>query len=259
MKQFISTTMPDKDGLLHICGSYYHYFVHVLRYKTGDTFTGGLPDGSKISLYIKNITQDTLVVQICSQKYAAESEPSCKISLFQSLPKGEKLDLIVRQATEVGVCKIYPFVSEHSLPRNIAEINKRLPRLQRIINAAREQSGSVVDTKIYPAATFGKILENWRGIQLAEPLSLGILLYEAAENTSGFHDLLSGDINHVAIAIGPEGGFSEKEAAAFIESGFKPIKIRGNILRTETAALYAEAIVKTLFMEREWTKTRMKN
>jgi 16S rRNA (uracil1498-N3)-methyltransferase len=195
------------------------------------------------------------------------------IFLFQALPKGAKMDLIVRQAAEGGINGIWPFVSDYATPKLAGETagpdrTGRVERWRRIIKEARQQSGSFIATEIAPPCTVEALLDHWGDLQNQGKRPLGIILHQdpmvpqgpgggiGPLAQGGFHDYLSINPDLVALAVGPEGGFSPEEVTEFVAAGFKPLVIGNTVLRTETAALYAAAAVRIILLENTtWTLT----
>ena len=259
MKQFILETGPGTDGLVRLEGDAYRYLVRVRRLAPGEYFSALLPGGDEVSVRVLSVDNKTLTGEI--EQHASISHSSLLIPhliLFQALPKGDKMDLIVRQAAEGGVSEIAPFVSEFSVVK--IKDNQRLTRWRRIIKEARQQSGSKVETEIHPPESLDGLFSRWERIQTAWPNSVGLLFHQtplANESLHGYlgksSELLPGA---VVVAIGPEGGFSSAEAERFMAAGFKPFTIGDTVLRTETAALYAQAAVRILLLERDSWETK---
>jgi 16S rRNA (uracil1498-N3)-methyltransferase len=169
------------------------------------------------------------------------------IILFQALPKSDKMDLIVRQAAESGITEIVPFVSEFSVAKANAGGQKFL-RWERIIKEARQQSGSRIETALSQPLTTDGLFDYWN--ELKKEGALGFLFHHLGLEQKSLHGYLSNNPKIVALAIGPEGGFSDKEVFCFLEHGFKPLTLGNTVLRTETAALYCTAAVRILLLER---------
>ena len=275
MKQFILETGPGKDGLVRLEGDAYRYLVRVRRLAPGEYFPALLPDGAEVSVRVLSVDNKTLVGEIIPQTTefpppsslasSASSVPlreniasNFSLILFQALPKGDKMDLIVRQAAEGGVAEITPFVSEFSMVK-INE-NQKLSRWRRIIKEARQQSGSKVETKICPPVSLDGLFSRWERIQAAWPNSVGLLFHQTPLANESLHGYLGKSQGlspeAVVVTIGPEGGFSPAEAERFMAAGFKPFTIGDTVLRTETAALYAQAAVRILLLERDSWETK---
>ncbi|MDR1466567.1 MAG: 16S rRNA (uracil(1498)-N(3))-methyltransferase [Treponema sp.] len=256
MKQFLLPVAP-KRGTVVLTGDDYHYLVRVRRYKEGVVFKALLPDGKEIRLLVQKLDGYRLVCQCLEQEIAPIQTSSPPIILFQALPKGVKIDIIIRQATEAGVSKIIPFISEYcafkqdSVPESK---NGRLERWRRIVREARQQSGSNVETEICNICTIEETTAQWNTLKSAYRKLSGLLLHQIPLAEGSFHQALE-DCDAVAVLIGPEGGFSEREAALFTNLGFIPLVMGQNIMRVETASIYAIGAVKTILLEVErWTK-----
>ncbi|GMO55997.1 MAG: 16S rRNA (uracil(1498)-N(3))-methyltransferase [Termitinemataceae bacterium] len=254
MKQFILETEP-KNGIVSLSGSGYRYLVLVRRMKKGDALNVRLPNGESAVSIIQEISGGTLTLQLTSIPASSPAAPISKkpaLILLQAMPKGSKLDLIVRQAAEVGITKVVPFFSKHCIKQDAGgwdAIGGRTDRLRRIVKEARQQSGSAVLTELSEPLGMAGLFEYWRSI--AEQ-SLGLLVYELGSDLPS--KLLTENAavhgasppQQIVFAIGPEGGFAAEEADLFIENGFKSISLGSNILRVETAALYAASAIQTL-------------
>ena len=274
MKHFVLSSPPNSEGIIHLYEKDFHYIVRVRRLKTGMIFDAILPGGEETKVRILSTVDHILIgecltlkttsfalQQSAAQKPAAILPP---LMLFQGLPKGSKMDTIVRQAAECGVSLVVPFESEYSTVR----INKesaaprtaeKLKRWEKIVKEARQQSGSSVETKIRKPCDFDGLLEFWESAKKEYKHPLGILLHqEALENEPlakrSFHGYLCNSPSLAVITVGPEGGFSPREVSLLLAAGFKPLLIGNTILRTETAALCGTAAIRIILLEREsWT------
>jgi len=252
VKQFLLNKEPDKNGDVHIDGNDYHYLVRVRRLATGEFFTARLPSGEETQVQIKSIDSKILIGK-CMPASAEETERNESVSippiiLFQALPKGDKMDLIVRQAAEGGIAKIVPFVSEFSIAKKLSGESQKFSRWEKIIKEARQQSGSKILTCLHKPLTINELLELWK--ELKNEGALGLLFHHQGLEQESLHSYLYKEPKITVLAIGPEGGFSENETALFLENGFKPLTIGDTVLRTETAALYCAAAVRILLLEK---------
>ena len=247
MKQFILNTEPDKNGAVRLEGDDYRYLVRVRRLAVGEYFPALLPGGGETLVQVTSIENDILTGKCITASPVSSSGKAPRIILLQALPKGEKMDLIARQAAEGGLVEVVPFVSEFS----IAKINtggQKFSRWQRIIKEARQQSGSAVETAIRRPLTIDGLFDYWK--TLLEEGAAGLFFHHQPLAQESLHSYLNNVPPVVALAIGPEGGFSDNEVKRFMEAGFKPLTIGDTILRTETAALYAAAAIRVLILER---------
>jgi 16S rRNA (uracil1498-N3)-methyltransferase len=257
MKQFILTSPPNGDGIIRLYGKDYHYLVRVRRLKGGSVFPALLPGGAETPVKVLS-TVDGILIGQCMEGGEGKAGGAAlpPIMLFQGLPKGTKMDLIVRQAAEGGLSEVVPFESEFSAVTIKPGMDEKLRRWERIVREARQQSGSVIPTAVKDPCTVDGLFGYWADLRQKHPRGVGILLHQEPWPAEGpleqgtFHDYLYNDPEFVAVAVGPEGGFSPGEAGRFIAEGFKPLVMGSTILRTETAALYAAAAVRIILLER---------
>jgi 16S rRNA (uracil1498-N3)-methyltransferase len=249
VKQFILSSEPNADGIIRLYGEDYHYLVRVRRLKTGSSFAALLPGGAETRVKILS-TVDNILIGECGGAFAPSKPALPPIILFQGLPRGTKMDLIVRQAAEGGVSEIIPFESEFSTAKIKGENSQeKMKRWERIIKEARQQSGSVIPTAVKPPCGVDGALAYWAQLKKDKPGGVGILLHQDPLDKGSFHDYLYNNPEFAALAVGPEGGFSPAEAAKFMAAGFKPLVMGNTILRAETAALYGAAAIRIILLE----------
>ncbi len=264
MRQYISQKNLDNDGLLEITGKDFRYMRQVLRLKIGDMVCVRFPDGKlqNMTLCKSDDSEKKILLQVCDGKsLPAENQPELNESpfveyyLFMCIPKSSKFDLIVRQATECGVSKIIPVVSEFS-QKGAEKMNFRGERFERIIKEARQQSGSAVSTAVENAVTVPEMCEIWKN-EIQKSASggydvFGFALYERSEFTTDFDCAFekaalaskSKKLRKCAVVCGSEGGISPDEIKMLLDCGFYAVHFKTNILRCETAALYGTAVLQ---------------
>ena len=260
MKKLILSSSPDRDGILRLREKDYHYLVRVRRLKPGAVFDALLPGNIETKLSVISVNDGVLTVQ-CMVTHDSIADCAALLTpvyLFQALPKGNKMDLIVRQAAEAGVSHILPFESEYSQVKIAlsldntqgASTGEKVRRWTRIIREARQQSGSLIPTAVEAPLKLQGLLDYWKKLKKDHESGVGILLHQdPLEQQGTFHDYLKDNPEFTVLAVGPEGGFSSAEAARFLAEGFKPLKMGNTILRTETAALYGVAAIRIILSE----------
>jgi 16S rRNA (uracil1498-N3)-methyltransferase len=268
MKRFILPALPDDRGLIRLAGRDFHYLVRVRRLREGDLFDAVLPDGRAVRVLAQSLADKCLTGE-CLPVELPDETALPPIILFQAMPKGARLDLIVRQAVEGGIAEIRPFVSAYSVPHisgeaspgkgGGADASKRVERWRRIVKEARQQSGSSRATEIAAPCTVEEALGYWETLKSRHARPRGIILHPFSGDPlvkGSFHGYLYDNPDLVVIAVGPEGGFSPGEVSRFVEADFKPLVIGNTVLRTETASLYAVAAVRVILLENTaWTLT----
>lgn len=209
-----------------------HHLLHVMRAKVGEEIEA-VCNQKLYSCIVKNTSP--LDIEI-NYEILVDSELPCHVTLFFALAKGDKIDLVVQKATELGVSRIVLINTERSVVRyNEKDIEHKLERFKKIVKEASEQSHRVIIPEIVGAYDIDKIPDS-----LLEDINL--LAYE---KEAGKSNLISSiDKKHsVSIIIGPEGGFSIKEVDYLVNRGFKLVSLGKRILRTETAAINALSVI----------------
>ncbi|MDR0376966.1 MAG: 16S rRNA (uracil(1498)-N(3))-methyltransferase [Spirochaetaceae bacterium] len=256
MKQFILPGMPDSGGRVCITGRDFHYLVHVKRLRPGAVLNALLPSGEPVKVRIVSMTEGCLTGERLLPQAAGPEETGREpqgsslppLILFQGLPKGAKMDRIICQAAEGGVTEIAPFISAYSVSRP-DDSGGRLERWRRIIREARQQSGSGTATRVRAAAAFDELLEYWEELKRKYERPVGLLFHQTPLEQGSFHEYLNNHPDLVVLAVGPEGGFSPEEVSRCMSAGFKPLTMGETVLRTETAALYAQAAIRIILVE----------
>lgn len=260
MRQFVAPFLPDSKGRLRLQGKDHRYLSTVLRLRQGDVLPVRFPDGSLVNMEVWEIGNKFIELRLSDREETTErgvsaleidrEEAGDEIWLFQFVAKAQKMDLIIRQATEVGVSYIVPVQSAFSVQVDSAD---RKERWRRIVREARQQSGSPRDTQVLSPCSLEKALQTWEEMA---PRGKGFVLYEEVGGSKTFHQgivsyLKDGaeDKRQCALVAGCEGGISRVELALLESKGFIPIHFRTNILRAETAALYGLAVLQNLLTE----------
>ena len=233
-KFFVDKNNIHNDKII-ISGENAHHISRSLRMAVGEHIVVSDMEGYDYACILDSFTDTTVTAKI-TQKYISSAEPEIHVHLYQALPKGDKLDLIIQKSVECGVYDITPFESEHCVVKikNDAE-SKKSDRRNKISLEASKQCGRGIIPKVYPSISFKTMLE-----QAAK--SDAVLFCYEGEGTlplaSALKKLRSErDINDISIIIGSEGGFSKNEVYEAEQNGFIKIGLGKRILRAETAAI----------------------
>jgi 16S rRNA (uracil1498-N3)-methyltransferase len=231
---FIAPT--DIDGkIIRIGGGQYNHISNVLRLKTGDGVVACLGDGYDLICEIIAIDKAAATLKIL-EKQKNICEPTHSVTLFQAVLKGEKMDLVIQKAVELGVFEVVPFESKNTVAKNSDAKNIRLNRIS--LEAAK-QCGRAVAPDIKAAASLDGVLKMLKNYdRIIFPYEL-----ERAQGLSPAYISKLALTGRVALIIGSEGGFSADEAQKLIEAGAKSVSLGNRILRAETAAICALSIV----------------
>jgi 16S rRNA (uracil1498-N3)-methyltransferase len=249
MRQFLLPKDFKGEGYITLTGKDYHYLRHVVRLREEDKLTGRTVSGSLYELTVHKVGKDKMVLKTIKVQEVNTNREN--IVLFQSLPKGKKMDTIIRQGTEVGVFKIVPVISENTVVKLLKkeEMEKKIERWKKISREALQQSGLACLPEIAFPIKLKDIPVSHKDINLfchQEPLrkqSLHSIFHLKRENLKK---------NFINILVGPEGGFSPLEVKSLEEKGFQPVFLGHTVLRTETAALFILSAVKLLLLEMDF-------
>jgi 16S rRNA (uracil1498-N3)-methyltransferase len=247
VKQFLLPRAYAGEPLLTLTGGDFRYLARVLRLGPGDERPAVDAQGRRYALRIVSVGASALDVEVSLRNEQASVGTGPEIILLQCLPKGRKIDLIVRQATEAGVARIIPVLSEHSLVRPNDE-GSHAERLRRIAREALQQSGAPRLPTIDAPRTLASIAGS------GEEWGIALFFHEQSLAATSLHRLLAGDAPRISLLIGPEGGLSQTETGLLEAAGFSPVYLGADVLRVETAALFALGAVRMIIQEKDsWT------
>jgi len=228
-----------------------HHLSTVLRARAGMTVQLFNGDGKNYSGEVTNTGKKTNVA--ISQVTANTSKSSLQLTLIQAIARGDKMDGIVRQATELGVAEIQPLYTTHSVSKlDTNREERKRDHWHSIVVSACEQSGRSELPLVNPILSLNQYLntcaethlntQRWILSPVAIPVSS-----TSGETSSGTSSSTPPSIQHTTIMIGPESGFDEDELNAAMKSGFTALQLGPRILRTETAGPAAIAVLQARF------------
>jgi 16S rRNA (uracil1498-N3)-methyltransferase len=222
------------DALVTIGGSAANHILRVLRLRPGDAIAAFDGRGGEYEARIEGLRKDAVSVAVGALR-AIERESPLAVTLAQGISRGERMDLVVQKATELGVRRIVPLVTERSVVRlDAKQADAKLRHWRAVAIAACEQCGR----NTLP--------------ELDAPTSLPAFLSAAAPDAARLvlspqGDLRVRDLNPAAalvVLIGPEGGLSTAELDSALRAGFEALRLGPRVLRTETAAIAALAVLQ---------------
>lgn len=241
---FAEQSAIGKDEIV-LTGADVNHIRNVLRMRPEDEILIADGQGSEYRCRLTKLEEAEIYAEIL-WKLDGNAELPSPITLFQGLPKSDKMDLIVQKCVELGVSRIVPVSTKRAVVKLDAKKEQtRLKRWSTISESAAKQSGRGVIPEITAVLTFQKALEE------ARKLDVFLIPYERAENMMETRRVM-GAIKpgqSIGIFIGPEGGFEETEVEEAVSTGAKAITLGKRILRTETAGLAVLAMLNYLLEE----------
>lgn len=236
---------------LHIAGSYgansvlelaadkARYLGRALRLRMGDNLSVFDGEGSEFAATITAIGKANATLRV-DDEIAVRTESPLRVHLVQGISRGERMDFVVQKATELGVKRLTPVLTDFSVVKlDAVRAEKRRAHWQKVAISACEQSGRVRLPRIDAPTP----LKNWFG-RKPKQVDSEIVLRPGA--TTPLAEIDS-PATKVCVLIGPEGGFSDTEFEDAEIAGFQPVSLGPRVLRTETAAIAAIAVLQSLW------------
>lgn len=209
----------------------------VLRCKVGEQLEVCDCNNSEYLCEITNIDKDVVNLDII-EKVDIKRESDIKVKLYQGLPKGPKMEMILQKLTEVGVDEIILVQTKRSVAKvDDKKEDKKIERWERIIYEAAKQSKRGQLPKLRGVLSFKEALEDMKSNDM------NICPYENERTVSIKNAIKDANINNIGIFVGPEGGFAEEEIEKIQDIDSKVVSLGPRILRTETASVVASSIV----------------
>lgn len=220
--QFYNHTVDIKD-------ENFNHIKNVLRMKIDDELIVSCKEtGNSFLCTISEIGDNKIVCKIIEERES--TEPKVEVTLFQGIPKSDKMELIIQKTVEVGINKIYPVEMKFCIGK--IKDNKKITRWQTISEAAAKQSKRNIIPTIENPISFKEMAEVLKEYDLA------LVAYENEEKTNIKEVLQQNpEAKKIAIIIGPEGGISKEEVESLVSNGTKEVSLGKRILRTETASI----------------------
>lgn len=233
MFHFFADQSQIDESVITITGDDVNHIKNVLRMKPGEQALISNRVDRDYLCEITELTGASVLFRIIEEMKESTELPA-RITLFQCLPKGDKMELIIQKAVELGVYRIVPVAARRCVVKLDAKKEAaRLKRWNLIAESAAKQSKRVVIPEVLPVMGFSE------AVAAMKELDKAFIPYECARGIEGSRQQISsvGPGMSIGVIIGPEGGFEEDEAASAVEAGAAEITLGRRILRTETAGL----------------------
>lgn len=232
--RFYVPTVSISEGVVSFSRDQRSQIRNVLRLREGDGVLVFDGTGKEYSVCLGSLDADA--VGCIMDEYMAETESPVRLTLVQSLPKGEKIDLILQKCTELGVAEFLIMETERTVPHISREkLPSRLDRWQSIIIEACEQSGRVRVPTLDGVLSLKSALDRTRG---AGPV---LIAWEGEKWNTLSSSIVSTD--RAILIVGPEGGFTQQEVATATQAGATPVSLGPRTLRAETAAIVGSSLI----------------
>lgn len=234
MYQFFADPSDIADRDIYLRGDDLNHIKNVLRMKPGEVISvsDGI-SGKEYRCHIEDFTDSSVHCRLDFIK-EKDTELPVKVYLFQSLPKGDKMDLVIQKTVELGVTGIIPVASKRCIVKlDGKKAHARAERWRGIAEASAKQSMRGIIPEVEEIISFEEALKR------AGDCDIRIIPYELSSDFGRTRSIIEGlkKDQSLAIFIGPEGGYAEDEISEAEASGVIPVTLGRRILRTETAAM----------------------
>ncbi len=242
MPRFYVEDCNDAQEQIAITGEDVNHIKNVLRLSIGDQIIICDGKGKEYTCRIASIDADAVFARIEDICQNAAELP-CAITLFQGMPKSDKMELIIQKAVELGAAEIVPVMMKRTVVKlEDKKKAKKIERYQAISESAAKQSGRGIIPEVSMFCSWKEALTR------ACEFDMILLPYESAEGITYARDVIRQaaqmpDGAKIAVFIGPEGGFAREEVEQAEAAGAKVITLGNRILRTETAGLTVLSIL----------------
>ena len=228
MPRFFAQNFDENNPLID--GSDASHIAKSLRMKFGEQLTVCDTKGTDYICEILDVS-DVITLKVL-EKQSSSSEPSVEVTLFQCVPKGDKLESIIQKSVELGVAKIIPVLSVRCVSRPDSKTAaKKQVRYQKIADSAAGQCGRGILPEVGEMITFSQMKARLKEFDKA------IFFYECGG--APLREAMEKTDRKIAIMVGPEGGFDKNEAQEITDAGAVAVGLGKRILRTETAPIAA--------------------
>lgn len=235
MSRFFVTPFDGDTAV--IGGQDAHHISRVLRMQVGDELTLCDAHGTDYTCTITALSNDEVLLRVCNRTPSA-TEPTTAVTLYQGLPKSEKMEWIIQKCVEIGIARIVPVAMSRCVVKlNDADGEKKRTRWQKIAAGAAEQSGRGIIPEVAAPISFGAMLSALKE-------EYAVTFYEGGGVP--LSTLVGENTRQVSIVIGPEGGFSLDEIEQLRENGAHIATLGKRILRCETAPMVALSVIMQL-------------
>jgi len=232
-RRWIADKIQGNQAFLR--GQNAEHLAKVLRARVGQEFEVAAEHGVYLGR-VTQISEQEVILELSQEIASVAAEPQGEITLWLAIFKFDRMEWAIEKATELGAAKIVPVIAQRSDTHLVAAAQKRAERWRRVAKEASQQSRRNLPPEVLDPMRLKEALAGANGARLVlseheKERQLGTVLREIDPAAS------------ISLAIGPEGGWTERELEVFSTAGWVPASLGTNILRTETAAIAALAVV----------------
>lgn len=242
MRRFFQSAGPGPDGIIRLEGDEAHHAAQVIRLRAGEHAVVLNGRGSEFECRVVSVSRHEVRLRV--EHVHRRPPTSSPIRLVQAITKGKSFEVILQKAVELGAAEIQPVITERVVARPATgDFDDKREKWQQVAIEAIKQCGAPWLPRVLLPALMVDALDGDRQTELAVVAALDA---DARHLRSAFETFLNqhGKLpESISIWIGPEGDFTPEELKRLLQSGVQAVTLGGNVLRSETAALYALAVL----------------
>ena len=239
MRRFLARKIQNDKVILD--GIEHNHLKNVLRLQEGEEVIVVVGDEFDYTCVIEKISKGDSILKIIG-KEINEYNSKADVTVFQALTKQDNMSLIVQKLTELGIKTFIPFESQFITSKD--KFNKQ-EKLQTISNQSIKQCKRSIPMQVMPTMSFNNMVKSLKDYDV-------VIFANETEASQNLNEIRLNSQQKIAIIIGSEGGFSEKECVDIINNGGKSITLGKRILRAETASIGVASVV--MYLIGEWNK-----
>ncbi len=225
--------------MIEIAGEDAKHISKVLRCPVGEQIEVSDGKGREALCEIKGFEAGSVILKRM-EEYDNRTEPDIEITLFQCIPKGQKMEEIINSCTQLGVNSFVPFLSERTVVKGTAkDFEKKRDRWQKVAQSAAQQSKRGTIPKVREVQQFSQLPQGLTGFDAVFFAYEECRDYKISQYIEEIKSNRNRTVQKIAVIIGSEGGFSPAEAELLIQCGYRPISLGKTILRAQLAPVIA--------------------
>lgn len=242
MRRYWIPGISEKQTHVGIDGDDFHHIVDVCRQDQGSKFEVLTPNGYALLVELEQVGRKSAMARVISSRKMEELKKPY-IHLALSVPKMATFEAVVEKSVELGVYKIWPFVSDYSYFKSQKRVmDEKSTRFQKIIKGATQQSARASLMELAPVTDLEGVLQAYQNT--ASPRGVFAYEGEGGKPLKSVFDASHGSVENIWLFVGSEGGFSTQEVETFKKINLFPVSLGHQVLRVETACVTLLGVIK---------------
>ena len=242
MRRFFHAAEPTADGVIVLVGAEAHHAAQVIRIREGESAI--ILDGRGREHFCEASSVGRRELRMQVERTVFHQPPACRIRLFQAITKGKSFEIILQKAVELGASEIVPVITDRVVARPASgEFTDKRDKWQQVVIEALKQCGAFWLPTVWLPTPFATGLAGDEETELRMVAALAPGALHPRPIIETFIREQGRLPTSASVWIGPEGDFSDEELGQLTTAGVRPVTLGSHVLRSETAALWALAVM----------------